>query len=224
MFLLYFFTGTCLGSFFLCITTRKSLIEFKRSHCDYCQAPLTIWQLIPIISYFTLNGKCHQCKHPIPLITLLIELFSGTILSLVYFISLYQTLSHIYTIHLISCWVLFMAIYDLIYYEIEWKHLIFLLFLCTMSYISFTHLIFVITLWLCLELIIIIRPHSFGGADSKIIAILSLTLPIQQIPYFLFFSALSGLGCFALNNNRDKIAFIPCLLLGYLLCQMLSFV
>ncbi|WP_260339416.1 prepilin peptidase [Levilactobacillus parabrevis] len=34
---------------------------FPASHCDTCQTPLAYWQLVPVLSYALLRGKCQIC-------------------------------------------------------------------------------------------------------------------------------------------------------------------
>lgn len=36
-----------------------------RSHCPHCHAPLTVLQLIPVLSFIWLRGRCGHCRHPI---------------------------------------------------------------------------------------------------------------------------------------------------------------
>ena len=37
-----------------------------RSVCDSCGSPLGIWELVPIISYIALRGRCRRCGAAIP--------------------------------------------------------------------------------------------------------------------------------------------------------------
>jgi leader peptidase (prepilin peptidase)/N-methyltransferase len=50
-------------------------LVFPRSHCPHCHTPLTIPQLIPVLSFLWLRGRCGHCQHPIawryPLVELL---------------------------------------------------------------------------------------------------------------------------------------------------------
>jgi leader peptidase (prepilin peptidase)/N-methyltransferase len=36
-----------------------------RSHCPHCLTPLTGWQLVPILSFLWLRGRCGHCQAPI---------------------------------------------------------------------------------------------------------------------------------------------------------------
>ncbi|MDR1056975.1 MAG: A24 family peptidase [Coxiellaceae bacterium] len=46
------------------------------SYCPCCQAAITWWQNIPILSYLILRGKCYHCKKPISLRYLIVEILS----------------------------------------------------------------------------------------------------------------------------------------------------
>jgi leader peptidase (prepilin peptidase)/N-methyltransferase len=72
--------GIAIGSFInVCIDRlplRKSLVS-PPSHCDSCQRRLSAVDLIPIVSYLWLRGRCRHCGARIPIRVLLVELLSG---------------------------------------------------------------------------------------------------------------------------------------------------
>ncbi|MCB1649063.1 MAG: A24 family peptidase [Gammaproteobacteria bacterium] len=55
------------------------------SHCPHCNAPVRVWQNIPVLSYVLLRGRCANCKTPIspryPIIELVSALLSGLVAS-----------------------------------------------------------------------------------------------------------------------------------------------
>ncbi|MEQ3363510.1 prepilin peptidase [Raoultibacter massiliensis] len=57
--------GACMGSFMNCLAWRlvagESVLR-GRSHCTACGAQLTAIDLIPIVSWFALRGRCRHCK------------------------------------------------------------------------------------------------------------------------------------------------------------------
>ncbi|MBB1079692.1 prepilin peptidase [Limosilactobacillus sp. STM2_1] len=77
-----FIFGACLGSFIVSCSQRlvvqHSLITPYRSHCDNCSLILPWWQLIPIISFVFLQGRCSFCNHKITAYMPMIEFISGT--------------------------------------------------------------------------------------------------------------------------------------------------
>ncbi len=82
LFLTLFFLGACLASFLNVLTGRKGKILKKnllsdRSRCDTCKKVLRWWELIPILSWVALLGRCSRCGKPIPLYNPLSELLLG---------------------------------------------------------------------------------------------------------------------------------------------------
>lgn len=85
-----FIIGTLLGSFFTLAVYRiplKQDITHERSYCPKCNHRLEFLDLIPILSYIFLGGKCRYCKEKIRPRYLLLEVFSG-LLFLLFAISL----------------------------------------------------------------------------------------------------------------------------------------
>lgn len=63
---LLFVFGLFVGSFLNVLVDRFQSNEnpFKgRSHCDYCKKTLAWYDLIPLLSFVSTNGKCRYCKH-----------------------------------------------------------------------------------------------------------------------------------------------------------------
>lgn len=72
--------GLVIGSFLnVCIyrIPRKESIAFGASHCTKCGNRINWYDLIPIISYLILRGKCRNCKDKISIQYPLIELING---------------------------------------------------------------------------------------------------------------------------------------------------
>jgi leader peptidase (prepilin peptidase)/N-methyltransferase len=80
--MLVFYTaiGLAIGSFLnLCIDrlpAGRSIIA-PRSHCEHCRRVLGVVDLVPVISYLLLQGRCRSCGTSIPLRVLLVELAAG---------------------------------------------------------------------------------------------------------------------------------------------------
>lgn len=87
--ILIFCMGTMFGSFFTLAIYRIPLgkdITHERSFCPNCNHRLEFIDLIPIISYLSLKGKCRYCSQKIRLRYLFLEVLSG-IVFLVSFLS-----------------------------------------------------------------------------------------------------------------------------------------
>lgn len=90
IYLTIFIIGTLLGSFFSLAIYRiplKQDITHKRSYCPKCNHRLGFWDMIPILSYIFLGGKCRYCKEKIRPRYICLEIFSG-ILFLLFALSL----------------------------------------------------------------------------------------------------------------------------------------
>lgn len=77
-----FVVGVSIGSFINVIVLRfdnlKSVIA-GRSHCPNCKHTLAWYDLVPILSYLTLLGKCRYCGKKISIQYPLVELSTGLI-------------------------------------------------------------------------------------------------------------------------------------------------
>lgn len=75
-----FIIGTVFGSFFTLAVYRlplKQNITHERSYCPNCNHKLGFWDMIPILSYLFLKGKCKYCGQKIRPRYLILEVISG---------------------------------------------------------------------------------------------------------------------------------------------------
>lgn len=80
LYIILFIMGTIFGSFLTLATYRIPLnqdITHKHSYCPKCNHLLSFFDLIPILSYIFLKGRCRYCKCKISPRYFLIELISG---------------------------------------------------------------------------------------------------------------------------------------------------
>lgn len=80
--LFIFVLGAVMGSFVGAMTwrmkTHKDWVR-GRSECEHCHHQLAVVDLIPILSYVTLGGKCRYCRKPIGRTAILLELGGGAV-------------------------------------------------------------------------------------------------------------------------------------------------
>jgi len=80
--------GLAVGSFLNVVISRlgkgESII-FGRSLCPHCRHPLGARELIPLISYIALAGRCRFCHTHISLQYPLVELFTGLLFLMLWF-------------------------------------------------------------------------------------------------------------------------------------------
>lgn len=84
---LFLILGLIIGSFLnVCIfrIPKEESISFPPSHCVKCGTKIKLYDLIPIISYIFLKGRCRNCKDKISLKYPIIELITGAL-----FVALY---------------------------------------------------------------------------------------------------------------------------------------
>src|SRR5574341_81843 len=80
MVFLLFFLGLAVGSFLNVLIDRlpkgESVI-WGRSRCDHCKKPLRWWELMPVLSFLFLEGRCRRCHKAFTIQYPLVELATG---------------------------------------------------------------------------------------------------------------------------------------------------
>ena len=119
MIIILFLLGACFGSFYLVIGTRlpnnQDVIK-DRSKCDHCNHVLQWYELVPILSYICLLGKCHHCNKRISMLNPLVEVVMGLVFVFSY---LYYGFSYEFFMFLIiSSLLVLIFITDFLYYII----------------------------------------------------------------------------------------------------------
>lgn len=82
LYIFMFITGTVFGSFYTLAVYRiplKQDITHTRSYCPKCNHKLQFFDLIPVLSYIFLGGKCRYCKEKIRPRYLILETLSGLV-------------------------------------------------------------------------------------------------------------------------------------------------
>lgn len=84
----FFVLGLSVGSF-LCVCIDRlpegrSIVK-PPSHCEACGYKLVFWDLIPIVSYLVLRGRCRSCKVKIPATVLIVEIITAVLFLLFWF-------------------------------------------------------------------------------------------------------------------------------------------
>ncbi len=111
--LLFFVLGLVFGSFgnvvILRLPLKKSL--GGRSRCDHCRKKLGIIDLIPVLSFAFLGGRCRHCGKALSLQYPLVELGSGILFALAAVV--YPAHLHIAIITALLLWMLLLtAVFD----------------------------------------------------------------------------------------------------------------
>lgn len=223
--IIFFILGTIFGSFLNVVIYRVPINEsivHGRSHCPKCNHVLSPLELIPVISFIFLRGKCKECKSSISIRYPLIELLTGVL-----FLISYKTfgLSHQLVLSFILSLILVsVAMIDIDTLEIKDRFQILLLILAIsnifVSKIPFLeHLIgfFIISIPFY---IIAILTDGIGGGDIKLIAIGGLLLGYKATLVAFFIASVSAsiralyLLIFMKSSGKAQMAFGPFLCIG----------
>ncbi len=230
-----FLFGLSVGSFLNCVIYRLSINEKPkgRSYCPNCKHLLSSKDLVPLISYISLLGKCRYCRKKISFEYPLVELLTGALFLLAF---LFAGLS---VELLFLCVVLFFLVlifvYDLKHYiipdfatfsliGISFFYLLFLSFfennfnillygtLSAIGAFVFFFLLFYFT-----------KGKGMGFGDVKFVIFMGLFLGFPEIVPGLFISfllgAIIGLALIVLKRKKLKsqVPFGPFLIIGSLI-------
>ena len=191
LFLVGLFVGSFLGVLVDRIPKRKPFI-YERSICDFCKEKLNWYDLIPVLSFILLRGKCRYCKKTLPLFYPTIELLTGIVYILIYlFITTIFPFSYL----------------NLVYY----------FFICSLLivifYIDFKHgiipdkillsAVLATSIYLVVNNLSLIYIHFFSGVFA------SLFFLIISLLYFYFRKKI------AMGGGDIKFAFLMGLILGF---------
>ncbi len=223
--ILLFIFGSILGSFYNVVIyrlPRKESIVFGSSHCPNCNTDIKPYDLIPILSYFILGGKCRNCKVPFSFRYPLIEFIAGGLFVLTYHV-FGLTWSTLIGVVLASV-LLIITMIDIDTMEIydTFQVMLFVLALANITQSGLTlgdHLIgfFIISVPF---FIIALITGGMGGGDIKLIAMGGLLLGWKATLVAFFIASISG-GIVAIllvllkhQGRKSLIAFGPYLCLG----------
>ena len=124
LYLFLFLLGTVIGSFLNAAIWRareEKPLSRGRSMCPHCCTTLKPYELLPVLSFIFLRGKCRTCKKPISWQYPLVEIITGLLFVLaagIHTISLEQfSFLYLRDIFILSCLV-FVFVYDFLYQEI----------------------------------------------------------------------------------------------------------
>ncbi|RDI44156.1 type 4 prepilin peptidase 1 [Falsibacillus pallidus] len=228
--LFVFILGLILGSFFNVVGLRvpkKQSIIYPGSHCTSCQKTLNWYELIPVISYIALKGKCRNCSVKISIIYPLFELATG-ILFLLSFLHFGWQIETLIGWALISL-IIIIFISDIHYMIIPDKVLLFFLpvfiLLRVFDPLSpwWDSLLGAFIGFGTLLLIAIISKGAMGGGDIKLFFVLGYLLGLKAI--ILTFALASLIGAvFGISmmsmkryGKRQPIPFGPFIGIGSIL-------
>lgn len=86
-----FILGLIIGSFLNVVTDGLAqgkklsvILSRKRSICDHCRRTLSWFELVPVLSFLVLKGRCLKCRKPINWRYTVVELIAGFLVASVF--------------------------------------------------------------------------------------------------------------------------------------------
>jgi len=241
IYLFVFILGSAVGSFLNCVIYRLETSQdfvFGRSFCPHCKHLLNWKDLIPILSFLILKGKCRYCQKRISFQYPLVEISTAFLFLLNFYqfrnhITLYSLIDLIF-LFIISSFLVVIFVYDLKHYLIP-DNVIYLATGLTLFYQffkvwNFGHwslfeiwnlVIGVLPSLFFLMIILISRETWMGFGDFKLSILMGLLLGWPKILIAIFFAFLSGavVGIILIllkqKTMKSQIPFAPFLIFGF---------
>jgi len=200
-----FVLGLCIGSFLNVAIFRihegRSIIK-GRSKCKTCEEPISAHDLIPVLSYFILRGRCRKCKNVISWQYPLVEFVTGILFLLFYFKLGDSSIEGMYT--LVRDWIFIAFLIVIFVYDLRHMYIldrftipamiiaiIFNLWLGTVPAMSLITGAVVLGGFFYLQFVIS-NGAWVGGGDIRMGALMGLMLGLNQGLVALFLAYLLG--------------------------------
>ena len=230
--IIFFLLGLFMGSFLTVVGLRLPRHEnfiTNRSYCDECKHTLSFLDMIPVISFIMLKGKCRYCKKKIDPLSTYMELFTGILFALSYSIF---GLSYELLIALgIVSMLMIISVSDISYYIIPDEVLIFFIgyflivfvlnngVMTTLTNILSGFVMFIIMYTIMLIGNFMFKKESLGGGDIKLMFVIGLVLSPLPSLLVIFFGSLIALPisiAILVKKQTKLIPFGPFLLIAFL--------
>lgn len=233
MYLFVFLGGISIGSFLNVVIYRvpKGISIVKgRSYCPNCNTQIKNYDLIPIVSYLILRGRCRTCQKHIELRYLLVELLAGIM-------ACYLCMIKGFTLLTLA---LFVVVAILI--AIAWIDMDTLTIPDSLNIALAVVAVFIVLLQpeigivariigffavsLPMLLIAMKIPGAFGGGDIKLIAVCGFILGYQNVILAIFLACVLG-GIYAIYllrcqqaGRKAEMCFGPYICMGTLVAML----
>ena len=202
----FFLVGSILASFLGLVIDRfpeQSIIQ-PASHCDSCQTRLRPLDLIPILSQVFNRFRCRYCKAPYPVWYALFELGLG----LIFLIYSWELLS-LSQVILITAG-LTLGIYD--FRHQEYPLLVWMTFHLILMVSSGWNLVMVF--FLVLGILAHFIDIRMGAGDFLFLASCAIVFSATELLILIQFASATGILAFLLQKKKERLPFVPFLLLA----------
>ena len=232
MILLYAVLGLIVSSFLnVCIDRlpERASIVSPPSHCPACGRRLGPFDLIPLLSYLFLRGRCRYCGAPIPRRVLLVEVMTGLLFVLLWYragsppygLSLQWLLATLYTCFFIVIFFIDLERHLVLNRVIYPAIVVALLAIPLTPNLAAAELLSGGAIGFgLLFLIALIYPAGMGMGDVKLAAFIGLVVGFPSVLVALLISFVAGgavggsLLLTGLKGRKDPIPFAPFLVAG----------
>ena len=230
---LFFLFGLAMGSF-LCVCIdrlpgNKSIVR-PPSYCEACGHKLSVLDLVPVLGYLVLRGRCRYCRAKIPYTVLLVELATGLLFVLFWY---YYRLSPEFAFSLIySCFFVVIFFIDIKHYLVLNKVIypaivIALIIAAATQYRDIaTPLLGGLMGGVIPFLIALIVPGGMGMGDVKLGVFIGIIVGWPHVFIFWIISVMMG-GVFGIGlllakkkGRKESIPFAPFMVTGGILTML----
>lgn len=233
MYLYAFIVGMCVASFMNVVIYRvPNHLDFVkgRSFCPNCHETLKPYDMIPVLSWIILKGKCRNCKSNISIRYPIIEFIGGVLAVWIFhhYMFTWDTL----LVFALSMILLVISMVDIDTMEIPNGFIISCLICVIISVLIhpevsiLTRLIGMLIVSVPMCLINFIVSDSFGGGDIKLMAVCGFMLGWSNTLLATFIAIILA-GTYAIYliaskklDKKDHIAFGPYLCIGIFIAIM----
>jgi leader peptidase (prepilin peptidase)/N-methyltransferase len=229
-----FFTGAAVGSFLnvcICRMPVGESVVYPPSHCPFCQQRLGFYDLVPVLSYVLLKGKCRYCGCRISRQYPVVEFVASLLFILV-------AAKHGFTLDALRAIVLVSVVIPAAAIDLKYKIIPDKLnlagFVLGLPLVFESRDVFFssVTGFLAggglLFLIAVVSRGGMGGGDIKLAAVLGLLLGWKQLLVALFLAfAMGGIAglamiVFKVARLKEPVPFGPYLALGAVSAALLG--
>ncbi|WP_125152889.1 prepilin peptidase [Clostridium rectalis] len=227
-----FILGIIIGSFLnVCIyrIPREENVAYPPSHCPKCFNKLKWYDLIPIISYFKLKGRCRYCNENIGVSYTIVELTTGILFVFLSF--KYDSLIEFFKFSTLICILIVISIIDIktmnVYFNVTVISIILAIIFIIIEFISkdngilyYLTYIYGGSLGFFVIALIVFLTNGMGWGDAEICLICGLFMGFKLTIVMMFFAFLFGaiiasiLILLKKVKRKDYIPFGPFIALG----------
>lgn len=236
--IMFFIIGTVFGSFYNVVGYRipkGESILYPSSHCPKCNHKLKPMELIPILSFLFLGGKCKNCGEKISWFYPIFEFASGILFALCFVVFGYSLECLFYIVFISMLLIIIISDYqtmiipDSVLIVSLGILIIIKFFMSSIEVVGMSLLAgvgaFIFMLLLKLFGDFLFKKESMGGGDIKLMAIYGFVLGFPMSIVSVFLAAIIGLPISLLvlkSKKNHEIPFGPFLAISAIVIVLLK--